>query len=662
MDNRKLIALAVVFGLLGLALIIKKASHQPENIVEEADLTQFVSDDVTTPDVKKIELHVGTKKDDKVVLVRAEDGWKVESLYNVRGDTKKIDGLIDKIRKMKGEFRADNTGNADALSDYLLSDDEALHCVLYGDEEKQILHILAGKASDPKSAFVRLDGENIVYSTPVDIRSEAGLWGESAEPPKHNHWMRKEILELDKEKIKKLAMTWPDKSLVFEKREKASPKSEETENKKVNDKFDDDTEDGMLPKPAEAKSEEKKEYEWKLTSGGIDGKFKQSGLDNILKELAPLEVGNAADPAEKKEFGLVSPGYRIDVTMDDGEKHAVVAGHLDLDGDGFLMLDDDPAIYARANWKFKKLFPKGSELIALEKIKAKADDIERIEIDAKPLKVAFQKKGDKWSFVGEDIGLKPKPDEAEEIAKSIAGWKPADYADGTDRKAFGLDKPWASISFIVKGGKKHSLLFGAESKVTEGRYTLADNGKIILTTDDYKVKRIKPELGRLFEMEVLDAKPAEITILEVVRKENPFKLTKKGNDWQLEAGGKTLAADAEKVDQALSKLSGLRATDIIARGEYAEPTATVKFTDKTGKTTKLTFCKEDVLRLENVKLDLKVDSFLLGSLAPKSETLVKPKPKEPAKAKPEEPAKAKPEEPAKAKPEEPAKDEPTAKK
>ena len=98
-----------------------------------------------------------------------------------------------------------------------------------------------GKAPDYKSVFVRRADEKKVYVESTNLKREAGVTeppsGENAPKsapaedntvPKSSKWIKKDLLQLEKDKITKIALNTPDKALAFERHEKPKPEKPAT--------------------------------------------------------------------------------------------------------------------------------------------------------------------------------------------------------------------------------------------------------------------------------------------------------------------------------------------------------------------------------------------------------------------------------------------------
>ncbi|MHC4200327.1 MAG: DUF4340 domain-containing protein, partial [Planctomycetota bacterium] len=246
MSRKQFIALAVMAGLLLLVIVVKKVRVRRPDLEEEMALVSLAPKGFLAADAARIEMYRGAKPDEKVALSREEDVWLVGSQFDAPAKKDKVDEFLKKLKGLEGEFRSEEK---EVIADYGLADESAIHVSVYKtgqkeDEKDPWYHLLVGKKEKYGSSFVRAAGENTVYTVDVNFASELGLWGDDEQkPPKSSEWVDKTVIDLDKDKIERVELTTPDRSVAFERRER---KKDEKEGQGHGDK--------------------KKEYEWVVAS------------------------------------------------------------------------------------------------------------------------------------------------------------------------------------------------------------------------------------------------------------------------------------------------------------------------------------------------------------------------------------------------------------
>ena len=160
MSRNQLIALAAVALVLAIAFVAQRAGRHAPDLERELGLRALAPEEFLASDVSRVEVFRGSKRDEKVVIVRGEDGWAVESAHNAPGKKDEIDGFLKKLKDLEGEYRSDDPS---VLGDYALTGEKALHVAAYrkGDEEAWY-HILVGAKEAYGRSFVRREGEDDV--------------------------------------------------------------------------------------------------------------------------------------------------------------------------------------------------------------------------------------------------------------------------------------------------------------------------------------------------------------------------------------------------------------------------------------------------------------------------------------------------------------------
>ncbi len=541
MSKKQLIPLALICVVLLALLAVKKLSERPVKLEDQLKLVAMAPSGFLASEVEKFELYRGEKKAEKVTLLKKDDGWIVQTGFDAPGRKKKIDDFLEKVKKLQGQAREPGP-----LDSYGLTDQNALHIAVYRKNEKEpAYHVLSGKEAGHNRRFVRRAGEEAVYIVDLNIASELGIWGDDAKAPEADHWIDTTALDLDKNKIAKVTLSTPEKSLVLEKREKPSKEEEKKEG------------EGEKPK--------KKEYEWVLAEGPTDMKLKKEGVDGILRVLDSLSATGVDDPATKKDVGLETPGYRCEVVMDGGDTHVLVAAKAGPDASGYAMLEGRDVLYKIANYRFDDLFVEGSRLFDLPKIGGKDEDVTVITLTYGKGEIQLKRnENGQWIIVSPVTGLQFKEPEADKVANALVEWAPSDYADGTDPAALGLAAPDRTVTFVMKDGKKHTMAVGAESAVVKGRFTALDGGKRPWITEKNDFEKIFPKPRTFWEMDVARIQDEDILEVKVKRDDLDYVLTRKGKEnWLLTTRGATIAPDHEEVGRFLDRFSPFRATDVV---------------------------------------------------------------------------------------------------
>jgi hypothetical protein len=666
---KKLLPLVVIAGALFALVWLRQTGDKPVAISDQVSMKKLVPDDVTTPNIAKIEMFNGDKPDEKLVLVREEGSdtkWRATTHFNAPVQQKKIDDYIKELRDLQGEFRATAKDDKD-LEGFELTDAKAFHVVGYAKDGKELFNVLAGKAPNFQTVFVRNSGGMDVYVQPTSLRSNAGFRApvtseasasvDTTSPA--SSWVDKTVVDLDKDKIRKVAITTPDRSFVFEAKAKETPPAPKPE--------------GETPDPAKAPEPEKPvEYEWKVAQGGFGTTHKQPGVDALIRKLDILSADDIVDPAKISEWGLDNPSFKLTVSVEGGEDTVIEGARTKADDPGYVRVASakEQFVYKVSKFGFDQLFPKASDLFELPALSVDKNAIDRIEITQPEGNVVLTKQDGKWAIAEPVSDLEIQSTSIEGIATALGTWKAADYSDANT--AVGLDAPTRKAVFTAGPNTTHTLVLGNDAKSTDGVYVHMDDNAATLVMARTDLKRIFIAPKDLVQRGLFEIDSADITSIKVDRASDSFELAKADAAWKLTVDGVTSDADTANVELVTDALSGLQAETVLyGQAELSvapELTLHVKLQD--GPEHMLVMGKTD--SGYQLKLDARQQVFTISaadaaSLTPPSATLKKaePAPTVTIPAAPGEPAPTSgitptPETPAATVPAEPAPEQPAA--
>ncbi len=167
MKPRHLVVLLVVFGLLVVLTVAKKAARGRQAL-EAARQAQAV---VLTPEfdedfIGRVILYKGDVPDDKkIVFSRRATGWVLANRNGIPAKKERVEELIHDVENVRGELRG---VSETVFSDFGIADDQGVHVVLQGESGDEIAHLVYGvKMSRPGAGFCRLAGseETLLVAT-----------------------------------------------------------------------------------------------------------------------------------------------------------------------------------------------------------------------------------------------------------------------------------------------------------------------------------------------------------------------------------------------------------------------------------------------------------------------------------------------------------------
>jgi len=544
----------ILFGILGALVVVavlKKVVTQKNDIFTETGFRKLTSEDFIPSDISRIEVYRGDKKDDKIVLVKDGESWAVDSRFNAPGDGKKITDFVEKIQSIEGEFRAESK---DILDDFQISDKKGIHLIFSKTEGKEpISHIVLGKSTGGQNSFIRLAGENKIYSVDVNLNYELGIYAsKGVEEPKAKQWTDLSVLNLDKETINKIDISTPTRSVSFKKEEvvKKEGKKSKTGEKEV------------------SKAEEKKEYTWKVTKGKYR-KIKEGKINQLLSGISNISASDVVDPAKLKKFDKNTPTYTVEILTEGGEKKIISAYRPLNSSDAYVTLNgSEKTLYQIDSHVFTNIFKKGNELFELKGIKANVVDVKKFEIKDGKDELLFEKdKGEKWALAGSMTGIPVIETGISTLLNGLVTWKAVDYTDHHEKAEAELKKSSHSISFI--GAKSLKTTLKVADKMIAGsveRYCQLIVGvqEDILLMSEADFEKFFPKKSKLVDMKLVSISKDNVESIKSISKKERFSFTKEKNAWTVKIkGGEAQKGSSEKINNFLNRLQTIKAKNIL---------------------------------------------------------------------------------------------------
>lgn len=552
MKPKHLIVLAAILVVLAGLVFMRQQQQQPPSIEEQYTLKQMLPQDIDKTKIAKIELYAGAKPDQKLVLERTGEGekWKIASKWDAPVAQAKIDEFLATLENLEGEFRAAASG--DALKSYSVDDEGGFHVIGYtAGTAEPAFHIVSGKSPQFETAFARLQGSEDVYHINVSLRREVGIYTvEMGDAPEHGIWLDKTVFETPSDKIKAVALSYPDKEISFELREK--PKAAEAP-----------AETPAEGEAAPAAAPAQPEFEWAVASGGPETDFNTNAGANLARRLSRINATDVMDPAMEAALGLAEPKFRATVTID-GQAEPVVIEASRPAGDTFAYIQiagRAPAhIYKVNGFDFEQIFHKGGEFFELPGVLVDQKEVDTIEYTLGGRTIQLAREDQSWKIVGPKTDLAADPATIDDLVRTLISWKAEDYADSPEGK--GLEAPADRVTF--RGPNvAHTIELGGGAP-TEGRYARLDGRPRVLVMSAADVDAIFAEVGDLFQTRLFDVDSSAISKVTLNKGDAVVRIERNADDtgWLVAIGdGAVEPADDGNVEEVIASIAGLDADD-----------------------------------------------------------------------------------------------------
>jgi hypothetical protein len=631
MNMKKLLPLVGVLAILVILVAIKKGATPEPKLVDQVKLSALVPGDTTSGDIARLELYTGESPDEKLTLAMEGDAWRLTSHFDAPVSDEKIDGFLKKLGNMKGEYRA-TTESDDDLVAYDLTDAKAFHVTGYTkDGTEPAFHILAGKSADYRTVFVRQAGESDVMVEQVNLRQEAGIYGESTDPPKPDSWFDKEIINVVGDAVTKIELETPHNKLAFEKTANEPEPAPETPTE-----GDSEGDAASTPPPAPEIT-----YTWTLASGGYDDKLKESGVLNILTSLDPLNASALVDPAKKAEWGLDEPTFRCTLHLNTQDAPIVIEGSRVSPEDAYVRVasTEREVIYQLSKYDFERIFPNGTNFFTLPAIEVDAATVNRVEVSQPGGGYVLTKTDDTWSVATPLASLPVQDDKVSVVAETVATWEPADYADASVPS--GLESALRRVTISTADGQSKSLIVGSETPAAVGSFARIDGSTkpFVISSDDAAKIFIEPK--DLFQRSLFDLFDDDVQRIAVNRADDAYTLARTETGWTIERNGAATPAIGDAADGVALAIADFQASDILfGRSELGGgATESITFSVEDGTEHTLTFTGDQdgsrTFSASGNAMLFAANAEDVAALMPASNTLAQPVPEAPAEAKEE---------------------------
>ena len=475
MNKRSILGILVILVILVAVVLLKNCSQEtPRSLVEEYELKPLVPEGFLVSEVTQLELYSPKDEEKKVSLSKIENEWKITSKFDAPGDKEKINTFLEKIKHLEGELRSDSK---EVLSDFELAEGQGIH-ISISRGKKPPVHLIVGKKMGREDQFVRRENQSKVYVVHTNLNSEMEVDGE--DPPQSSVWVEKTILDLDKEKVEKVTLKYPDKEIGFRK-EKKEPISSSGADKE------------------EGESEPEGETVWRVAEGKVPAEFKEDKFERLLENLASLEADDVVDPQKYEEWGLDRPGYSCEIELGDGKERKLIASRQEISGPGYAIADDNrKVVYEVSSYNFEDIFPEGEELFELKGLDLDKEKIVEVVLKDGGQTYRFTKDEEKgWQLKEPLISGEVQTDTVEEIVEKFASLELKDFAQGSTQN-YGLQEPSRTLRVTLTSGEEHSLALGNNSLVIEGTYVRLDEQDTIYAIKESLAEKLFPEPETLF--------------------------------------------------------------------------------------------------------------------------------------------------------------------
>ncbi len=340
MLNRKnLIILAVVLVALVAISLAQRLSH--DRATSRSSSTALVEGEFTRDTVGKIVIGRGARAE-AVVLASSPDGWRVATAWNAPASPQRVDGLLQALSNLRGEFRSDSEA---VLADFGFTDSTTVRITGYDASGAPAFTVEAGtKPKQGTGSFVRQPGSSQVYYAAADLLGAMGVY--TAAGPQSRHFLDLQAFKCDREGVDAITLRDGGRAVALTK-----------------------TFEVIQPAPGDtahaAPYTDRASWEWQVEPRRPVAKTK---VDAVLAAVTSLRAQDVADPAAPAAlYGLEAPGRQAVVRMADGTTTTLSFGAPRAGGPGqpagvYCRVEGRPLVWVVGEYQVESIFKNPDDL------------------------------------------------------------------------------------------------------------------------------------------------------------------------------------------------------------------------------------------------------------------------------------------------------------
>ncbi|MBX9670263.1 MAG: DUF4340 domain-containing protein [Candidatus Obscuribacterales bacterium] len=324
----------------------------------ESERAKEATKNLISADLSQVtEIDFETKSKATLKLVKDKGQWVLPEFHNFPASKETVDLLLEKFKSISRGWPVATT--EDALSRFKLKADDFEEKITLKSNSANLVTLLLGSTAGHNKLHVRLDNENEIHTVEIPLRQVS---------PNKEDWIDRSAVELDTEKI--TAVQLPNFSLV------------------------------------------KKGKEWLIDYAGKSAVLDDTAANDVLTAAGGINISEVLGTEDKPEYGLATPVFQYEVTMNDGAKLVYKFGKLS-GGNFFVLKQPKGEFYLKVDaWFLDRVrneapdaLTKKSELMRKLKASSKSGAVARPPADQRsgpsPVK--------EDESVDEDGGLPPPP-------------------------------------------------------------------------------------------------------------------------------------------------------------------------------------------------------------------------------------------------------------
>jgi hypothetical protein len=311
---------------------------------------------------------------------------------------------------------------------------------------------------------------------------------------------------------------------------------------------------------------------WQIVEPSPQSPVDETEVSGLVSNLGTVEVSRVVDQDAKDltKYGLVKP--RIDVQFTAGDKtvHQLQIGSKTVTGgDLYAKLGNDKKVILIPAYLESTFDRTTFQLRDKAILKFDRDKVDAVEVTSDGSTMKFAKQGEAWKMTA-PVAARTDSSAVDTLIGRLATgqMKSVRTAEATpaDLAQYGLNKPSVEVN-LVAGSARSSLLIGGPA--SDGDFNAKDASRpMVFVVEKGIGNDIKKTPADYRSKDVFDARPFTTTHLDVARGGattvfEKTKVTEKDDKWTQTQPAPAKPVDASKIEDAVSKITGLRADSFV---------------------------------------------------------------------------------------------------
>lgn len=324
---------------------------------------------------------------------------------------------------------------------------------------------------------------------------------------------------------------------------------------------------------------------WRLTAP-LEAAADETTVKNLLRAVAECEVKKTLDdvPESLAPFGLDVPKVTVTVALKDRELPAIKVGKTSPIGNStYIQRADEPKVYLTNSAFQSAMDKKVKDLRDKRILDFNDDDVRRIALERGDQATVLVKSDGTWR-IEQPAAHAADPAVVRNFLASLRALRATDFPseDAADLKPYGLDAPRLTVALSIGADNAETRLLVGKEGEDKSISVKVGHRPTVFSVGEWSYRDLNKTANDFRDKTVLAFDQAAVSEIELAPAEGEPTVLVRGEGGAWSVRGADGTADAERVEQLLTGLAGLKGWEIVTDapadlGEYglATPQLTI---------------------------------------------------------------------------------------